>query len=196
MIPAGLTILDYGKLSLSGAKIVGCVALSATVLALYVFYSSGHKSGWLWLSVHVVAQQALILTLSNLRLASVTTTYYCNFSSVLILLPLSIYMQEASSALHHARHASTEFFLGCLLSGVLGTGLQVLSGSMRDRGSVPLYQGVSKILACSLSILFFPYDMYPIAWLLIVMNLVTGCFLFLAEEKRMEDVLTSEILVI
>lgn len=138
--------------------------------------------GWLWLFVHVGSQIAYNLTITPIRLSSSTSIYCSNFSSVLILLPLSIYLQEASHALNHARNASTEFFIGCVMSGILGTGLQLLNGRLQDKAHISVHQGIAKILACSVSVIIFVNTVDPICWLLIVVNLVMGCFVFVPDS--------------
>lgn len=183
LIPSGLVLFRKNTHSLTAMKSLGSFAIISSVFALYVQYTD-HESGWFWLLVHIASQLAYNLTITPLRLSASSTIYYSNFSSVLILLPLSIYLQEASHALNHARNASIEFFIGCVLSGILGTGLQILAGNLQDKPFISLHQGIAKILACSASVIFFTHSIQPLCWLLIVANLVMGCFVFVPESQN------------
>jgi len=118
--------------------------------------------------------------------------YFCNLSSVIVLLPISIYLHEATSAFDHARNAQSEFFVGCVMSGILGTLVQLLYCDLHGDVFLPTYMGINRCLTCILSVCVFQSNLMREQWLIIFSNLVMGCFVFGAVAKPSLISMTTE----
>lgn len=191
VVTAGLSLVRTQKNTVRDAASISIVI---SVIILH-FISPLYPIAWFWMLVNILSQQIQQHHLADHKLSSVTIVYYCNFSSVILLLPLSVYLQEATSAIHHAQQASIEFFFGCLTSGVLGTGLQLVLATLEKSCKIPLYQGVAKIFACILSLLLFENELSPFTWGLIVINFLIASVAF-NENEVPDKVPLSEMSVI
>lgn len=117
----------------------------------------------------------------KLNLTSMTKIYYRNFFSVIVLLPISIYLD----LFHFSNHLHWRFIVGCFLSGIFGTFLQCWTFRVEFKNSFLNYQGLAKLLCSILAYELFYSNIEPIVWLLIVINLLAG-FLTLSEDGDAE----------
>ncbi|XP_071451184.1 UDP-N-acetylglucosamine transporter TMEM241-like isoform X2 [Hetaerina americana] len=83
---------------------------------------NGGDSPYFWMLVHVVllTAQSLHDRVADPRFSPMDLLFYANLFGVVILAPASLYLQEAFLALQFRHHRQIHFYIGCILSGVLG----------------------------------------------------------------------------
>lgn len=102
---------------------------------------------------------------------SLTVQFFC---SVVILAPSSFYLEEAFSVLHFQHWRQIRFYLGCLLSGILGILLQLCAAKLRSSQRFQQTQAVAKLCACLAAIPVFNTDLSVSVWGFAAANLISS----------------------
>ncbi|KAG0716008.1 Transmembrane protein 241 [Chionoecetes opilio] len=75
---------------------------------------------WMLVNLACTAVQALHSKIADARYTEVDRLYFSYVFSVIVLAPVSLYLEEAFEVLHFAHAMRYDFYAGCLLSGILG----------------------------------------------------------------------------
>ncbi|KAK3601125.1 hypothetical protein CHS0354_019117 [Potamilus streckersoni] len=119
--------------------------------------------GYVWMCVHVLSTGALgiysKLMRGRLKLDS-SDRLYCNYLySVIVLTPFSYLSGDALEAVNYPYLYFSEFYMGCIMSGVFGVFLSInfirLQESDMDSSYISTITGAAKIITSLLSLLFF-----------------------------------------
>jgi peptidoglycan/LPS O-acetylase OafA/YrhL len=108
---------------------------------------------------------------------------------VIILAPSSFYLEEAFSVLHFQHRRQVRFYLGCLLSGVLGVLLQLWSAKLRSSQRFQRSQALAKLLACLIAVPVFGPQLSVSLWGFVAANLISSVLIpsdYESIEKRDE----------
>ncbi|XP_067664387.1 UDP-N-acetylglucosamine transporter TMEM241 homolog [Haliotis asinina] len=149
---------------LTGIYVYGMLMLT-TVSSIAIIKTDPqlNSEGYFWMSIHVISS-GLIDVYTNLmkgrlKLNCLERLYSSYIYSVIILGPSSYFIGDALEAAKFPYLYFSKFYVGCILSGVLGMFLNLLSIRLQEEEEHPLdYQAslaISKIVGSLLSLLFF-----------------------------------------
>ncbi|CAG5124484.1 unnamed protein product [Candidula unifasciata] len=138
--------------------------------------------GYFWMCVHVVSLGFFDIYTSvmkgRLKLRATERLFCCYFYSFLVLAPCSYFLGDALEAARFPYLYFTKFYLGCILSGVLGMLLNVCAiridelRSVQSLMNVNTIQSVAKILCSCASLSFYDMKMTHSFICFIAINLV------------------------
>ncbi|PSN55260.1 hypothetical protein C0J52_05838 [Blattella germanica] len=177
---ACIFLLDYsasplnpGLIQVTAGVISLGTAISIILLDLNLPFAD---SGYSWLLAHILFLTAQILhaRIMNPRYTEVDKLYYSNVFSVVILAPSSFYLEEAFSVLHFQHRRQIRFYVGCLLSGILGILLQLWSARLRSDSRFQRAQTLAKLVACALAVPVFSPELSLSVWGFAAVNLVSS----------------------
>lgn len=94
---------------------------------------------------------------------------------MIVLAPSSLYLEEAFEALHFQERRQVSFLFGCVLSGVLGTILAILTIHLSAEHMKVL--PASRSVACLISPFILPCFINSSTWVFIVSNVITVCLI-------------------
>ena len=94
--------------------------------------------------------------------------------SVIILAPSSFYLEEAFSVLHFQHRRQIRFYLGCLLSGVLGVLMQLCAAKLCTNHRFQQTQAVAKLCACLIAVPIFSPELPVSVWGFAAANLISS----------------------
>jgi peptidoglycan/LPS O-acetylase OafA/YrhL len=94
--------------------------------------------------------------------------------SVIILAPSSFYLEEAFSVLHFQHRHQIIFYLGCLLSGVLGVLMQLWAANLCSSQQFQRTQAIAKLCACLISVPVFSTELSVSVWGFAAANLISS----------------------
>ncbi|KDR15012.1 transmembrane protein 241-like isoform X4 [Zootermopsis nevadensis] len=189
--PACIFLLDCSASLLNPGLVqvtAGLVSLGAAVSVILLDVSLPFTdSGYSWLLAHILFLTAQILhsRITNPRYTEVDKLYYSNIFSVIILAPSSFYLEEAFSVLHFQHRRQIRFYLGCLLSGVLGVLLQLWSAKLRSNQRFQRSQALAKLLACLVAVPLFSPELSVPLWGFVAANLISSV-LFSSDYESLE----------
>jgi hypothetical protein len=92
--------------------------------------------------------------------------------SVVVLAPSSFYLEEAFSVLHFQHWRQMRFYLGCLLSGVLGVLLQLCAAKLCSTQRFQQTQALAKLSACLVALPVFSPELSVSVWGFAAANLL------------------------
>ena len=92
----------------------------------------------------------------------------------MVLAPSSFYLEEAFSVLHFQHRRQIRFYIGCLLSGILGILLQLWSARLRSDCRFQRAQTLAKLVACALAIPVFSPELSMSVWGFAAANLISS----------------------
>nr|CAD7408538.1 unnamed protein product [Timema poppensis] len=185
LCPACIFLLDY---SATPSVDIGLVTVTAGILSLGTAVSvvlldirlPFAESGYSYLLAYVVFVTAQVLQsrITNPRHTEVDKLYYSNMFSVVVLAPSSFYLEEAFSVLQFQHRRQLRFYLGCLMSGILGVLLQLWAARSRPHKWFCRTQCMARLLSCLLSgPLFGTADVKSTVWLFATINLVSTAYI-------------------
>lgn len=93
---------------------------------------------------------------------------------MVILAPSSFYLEEAFSVLHFQHWRQIRFYLGCLLSGILGILLQLCAAKLRSSQRLQQTQALAKLCACLVAIPVFSTELSVSVWGFAATNLISS----------------------
>lgn len=178
--PACIFLLDYSASPLNPGLVqvtAGVVSLGAAVSIILLDVSMPFAdSGYSWLLAHVLfmTAQTLHSRITNPRYSEVDKIYYSNIFSVIILAPSSFYLEEAFSVLHFQHWRQIRFYLGCLLSGILGILLQLCAAKLRSSQRFQQTQALAKLCACLVAVPVFSPELSVSVWGFAAANLISS----------------------
>ncbi|XP_023713086.1 transmembrane protein 241 isoform X5 [Cryptotermes secundus] len=178
--PACIFLLDYSASPLNPGLVqvtAGVVSLGAAVSIILLDISMPFAdSGYSWMLAHILFLTAQMLhsRITNPRYTEVDKIYYSNIFSVVILAPSSFYLEEAFSVLHFQHWRQIRFYLGCLLSGILGILLQLCAAKLRSSHRLQQTQALAKLCACLVAIPVFSTELSVSVWGFAATNLISS----------------------
>lgn len=178
--PACIFLLDYSASPLNPGLVqvtAGVVSLGAAVSIILVDLSVPFAdSGYSWLLAHALFLTAQMLQsrITNPRYSEVDKLYYSNIFSVIILAPSSFYLEEAFSVLHFQHRRQIRFYLGCLLSGVLGVLMQLCAAKLCSNHRFQQTQAIAKLCACLIAVPIFSPELPVSVWGFAAANLISS----------------------
>lgn len=176
---------DSGKTG-NFARVGGSIAVVGTVATIIIIYYTPRYD---WLLGHIIFNffQSYFLHILKIEMTDTTYIYYRNFFSIAALLPISIFLD----VLHLPTYFSWKYCLGCLMSGVLGTFLQLWTFKVESKSNSVNFQSLAKLLSSFVAYEMFFANIEPVVWFLIVVNLTTGVFAFTKPKECPEVVIET-----
>lgn len=163
-------------------RVCGSSAVLGTVFIIAILTTTGENiSPLLWLFGHVFLNFLYYLYLNKLNfdLSNTTQIYYRNFFSIIFLLPISFYLD----VLHVPTNRGWEFYVGCFVSGVFGTLLQVWTFKVSQKSNFLKIDTLAKLLCSLIACKLFHTNIQYSIWAVIVVNfLISGIFLKITEK--------------
>ncbi|KAK3922036.1 Transmembrane protein 241 [Frankliniella fusca] len=126
-----------------------------------VLMEKGIPAMWMILHILFLGAQCLADIRTSSAFSSFDRLFYCNLFSVVVLAPSSLYLEEAFLALHFQKRSQLSFLLGCVMSGILGTVMSLITSSPTPN-SLNI-AAIAKAVSCLVS----PYIL-PCKWFQIV----------------------------
>ncbi|BFZ11258.1 hypothetical protein BsWGS_14296 [Bradybaena similaris] len=159
------------------------------------------SDGYFWMCVHVVSLGIFDIYTSlmkgRLKLKATERLFCCYFYSVLVLAPCSYFLGDALEATNFPYLYFTKFYLGCILSGVLGMLLNICAirvdelRSAQSLLNVNTIQSVAKILCSSASLGFYDMKMTHSFLCFIAINLVCSVGFYESASHRRTPLLPT-----
>ncbi|XP_069692638.1 UDP-N-acetylglucosamine transporter TMEM241 homolog isoform X1 [Periplaneta americana] len=177
---ACIFLLDYSASPLNPGLVqvtAGVISLGTAVSIILLDISMPFAdSGYSWLLAHILflTAQTLHSRITNPRFTEMDKLYYSNFFSVVVLAPSSFYLEEAFSVLHFQHRRQVRFYVGCVLSGVLGILLQLWTARLRADQRFQRTQALAKLFACVVALPVFSPDLSFSVWGFAAANLVSS----------------------
>jgi len=194
-LPAGIYLLDRVKpgsrpptATLQGACAV-LTFITGVILVLGETSLDFQESGYFWLIIGVMCNGASILhsRIADARFSSWDRLYYSALSSVIILAPASLYLEEAFMALKF-RHDRQELFLaGCVFSAVFMAAFNLYSVRLKEDEYFGLLQNSASGITAVSSVFLFTDDLQLWQWIIIGINLVSSIPLPAHQNKDEDD---------
>lgn len=184
LYPAVLFFLTQKKeVSNASLRVCGSTAVLGTIVIIVICdFTSETRSSVIWLLCHIILNLVYYLYLKklNLDLSNTTQIYYRNFFSIIVLFPISLYLD----VLHLPGSSGWEFYGGCFLSGILGTVLQIWTFKISMNPNYLQFESLAKVLSSIIAFKLFFANIEPLVWILIVFNfLICATFLKNCEKN-------------
>lgn len=142
-----------------------CIFLMDPILS-----ENGIPTMWMVFHLLFLGAQGLVEKRTSSSLNSLDKLFYCNLFSVVVLAPSSLYLEEAFSALNFHERRQLSFLLGCVMSGILGTVMSLMTVY-----SVPTSLNtiaISRAVSCIISPYILPCTLNTSTWFFVVLSLV------------------------
>ena len=113
---------------------IGAIATGAAALiTLIIEMVNAEHEGYFWLGVHCVCISGFVVygRIADARFSSSDRQYYCYIFSLIILLPASLYLEEAFEALNFKELRQSLFIAGSLICALSGMGLHLYQCRLR-----------------------------------------------------------------
>lgn len=184
-------LIKKNELNNVSLRVCGSTGVFGTVIIIVICNStSENTSPLLWLFAHIIFNLLYYLYLYkiNLDISYTTQIYYRNFFSVILLFPISLYLD----VLHLPSNRGWEFYAGCFSSGVLGTFLQVWTFKISTQPNHLQIECLAKVICSVIAYKIFFADIQKLTWVLVILNFLI-CAIFLKSTDQKTRNVKSEI---
>ncbi|MPC16454.1 transmembrane protein 241-like [Portunus trituberculatus] len=131
---------------------------------------------WMMVNLACMAVQALHSKIADARYTDVDRLYFSYVFSVVVLAPVSLYLEEAFEVLHFPHAMRYDFYAGCLLSGILGLFLNLSSMKVRKQNLFSIVDATGRLFTSVLALATFNDVTSLTVKILIGINLLSGVF--------------------
>lgn len=131
---------------------------------------------WMLVNLACMAVQALHSKIADARYTEVDRLYFSYVFSVIVLAPVSLYLEEAFEVLHFPNAMRYDFYAGCLLSGILGLFLNLSLMKVRKQTHFSVVDASGRLLTSLLALATFNDVTSLTVKILIGVNLFVGVF--------------------
>lgn len=172
------------------------IALTGLISSLFLFFYVGFIEPYgyhPWPIFFIIISTALeLINVANESSREISRLYYRNIFSFVILMPCSLYLGEAFSALQFKYLDQIGFYSGCIVSGISGIFLQLFALKLTKRRQHHMSSALIRLPTLLLSALFFDNNTIPSPlWLLIGVQILST-IIFTYNSYSMETKLNSQ----
>ncbi|XP_076456629.1 UDP-N-acetylglucosamine transporter TMEM241 homolog [Babylonia areolata] len=160
-----ITQLILHKQLLSGWSYLMLMAVLLSALGVSVTDPQFSSEGYFWMCIHVLSNGLFHvytnLMKGRLKLSALDRLYSCYIYSVVMFAPCSYLLGDVWEAVNYPYLYFTKFYIGCVLSGVLGIFLNVTAIRLQETDFLPsgldfsAVQAIARICGSLLSLLIF-----------------------------------------
>ncbi|KAH9496187.1 hypothetical protein Btru_010430 [Bulinus truncatus] len=140
--------------------------------------------GYFWMSVHIVSLGCLEMYTnfiqSKLKFRGTEKLFSCYLYSFIVLAPSSYFIGDTMQAINFHYFHSSHFYVGCILSGLLGVLLNLCSLYLQELKTPSMIldawtiQSVAKILCSVVSLVFFDMSLTQAFFICLSINLLSS----------------------
>lgn len=142
---------------------------------------------WMLVNLACMAVQALHSKIADARYTEVDRLYFSYVFSVIVLAPVSLYLEEAFEVLHFPHAMRYDFYAGCLLSGILGLFLNLSIMKVRKQNFFSFVDASGRLFTSILALATFNDVTSLTVKILIGINLFSGMFVPIPTVHNSEE---------